>query len=197
MEATEARRRVLDVAEDLFARKGYSAVTLRDIATGVGIKHASLYHHIPGGKEELYVEVTTRHLERHRAGLAAALAAAGPDVRAALHATAGWLLSQPPMDLLRMVHADLPAIAPAQARRISELAFRALIAPVEAALVAARERGEIAHPNLGMIAGSIIGMLESLFAVPEHAIVISREAMAREVLDVFLNGLRARPDTTG
>src|SRR5688500_2573667 len=125
---TEARERVLDAAEQLFAQRGYAAVTLRDIGAAVGIRHASLYHHAPGGKEALFVEVTERHLERHRAGLVSVIAAAEPDLRAQLHAAAGWLLSQPPMDLIRMTYSDMPAIAEAHAERLSWLAYGAMIA---------------------------------------------------------------------
>ena len=38
----EARERVLSVADRLFTERGYQAVTLRDIAQEVGIRHASL-----------------------------------------------------------------------------------------------------------------------------------------------------------
>jgi AcrR family transcriptional regulator len=41
MDESEARERVLAAAERLFAERGYAAVTLRDIAAAVGIRHAS------------------------------------------------------------------------------------------------------------------------------------------------------------
>src|SRR3712207_6832093 len=104
---TEARERVLEAAEKLFAQKGYTAVTLRDIGAAVGIKHASLYHHVPGGKEQLFIEVTERHLQRHRAGLKATIAEAQPTIQRQLRAAADWLLSQPPMDLIRMAYSDI------------------------------------------------------------------------------------------
>lgn len=188
----EARERVLDAAEHLFARKGYAAVTLRDIAAEVGIRHTSLYHHVPGGKEELFIEVTERHLARHRQGLAHAINHATPDVRARLCAAADWLLSQPPMDLVRMVHADMPAINPDQAERLSDLAYTSLIVPIDGLLRQAEAIGEIAHPNLSLVAGGIVGMIESLHAVPEAALEQSRESMAHALIDVILNGLRSR-----
>ena len=50
---SEARERVLLVAERLFRERGYQAVTLRDIAQEVGIRHTSLYHHFPRGRNRL------------------------------------------------------------------------------------------------------------------------------------------------
>lgn len=189
---TEARERVLEAAERLFAQRGYTAVTLRDIAAEVGIRHTSLYHHAPGGKEELFVEVTERNLRQHREGLSHAIFATGPTIGAQLRAVAGWLLSQPPMDLVRMVLTDMPAISPAHAGRLSEMAYEAMLMPVQRALEQAKERGEIDHQNLGLIAGGLLGMIESLYSVPDYALTTSRLDMAYELVDVMLDGLRAR-----
>src|SRR5689334_2892214 len=76
---SEARERVLNMAERLFGERGYQVVTLRDIAHEIGIRHTSLYHHFPRGKEELFVEVTTRRMHAYRAGLEDAIGAAGSD----------------------------------------------------------------------------------------------------------------------
>jgi len=53
--------RILDVAEELFAERGYAGTTLRAVATRVGLRIPSLYNHFPG-KEALYVAVLERGL---------------------------------------------------------------------------------------------------------------------------------------
>lgn len=193
---TSARERVIVAAEQLFAQRGYTAVTLRDIAADVGIRHTSLYHHVPGGKEELFIEVTERTLARHHAGLTHAIAHAAPSIRAQLHAAAAWLVSQPPMDLVRMVHSDMPTIDPVHARRLSEAAYAAMLGPIEAALEQAQQRGEVRHHDLGVIAGGFLGMVEALHAVPEYVLDQGagqpRLSMAYDLVDVLLDGLRPR-----
>ncbi len=189
---SDARGRVLDAAERLFAEKGYASVTLRDIAAEVGIRHTSLYHHVPGGKEELFVEVTERHLIRHRDGLARAIEGAAPGVRARLHAAADWLLSQPPMDLVRMAYSDLPRIDPGQAGRLSMLAYTSLLLPIAESLRQAQQAGEIDHHDLGMVAGGLLGMVESMYAVPDNEVKSSRQAMAHDLIDLLLRGLFPR-----
>ncbi|MCG8347781.1 MAG: TetR/AcrR family transcriptional regulator [Chloroflexales bacterium] len=194
-EHTAARQRVLDAAERLFAKKGYTAVTLRDIAAEIGIRHTSLYHHVPGGKEQLFIEVTERNLQRHYDGLTQAITNAEPHVRAQLRAVADWLLSEPPMDLIRMNYSDMPAIDPSHADRLSHQAYAAMLAPIEVALQHAQQRGEIEYHDLGLIAGSVLGLIESLYAIPQSALdqhVHSRQEMAYELIDVLLNGLRKR-----
>ena len=42
----DARDRVLAAASDLFARRGYQAIGLRDLASHLGLRAGSLYHHI-------------------------------------------------------------------------------------------------------------------------------------------------------
>ena len=149
---SEARERVFVAAERLFAERGYTAVTLKDIAAAIGIRHASLYHHVPGGKEELYLEVMERHFKHHAVGLQHAIAQAEPHVGAQLKAAAYWLLSQPPLDLIRLVHSDLPALAADHAERLSLLAFHSLLIPLRLVLQQAQERGEIEHRNIGVVA---------------------------------------------
>jgi TetR/AcrR family transcriptional regulator, biofilm operon repressor len=46
------KERILQAAIDLFAKQGYDAVSMRDLAAAVGIKAASLYKHF-ASKEEL------------------------------------------------------------------------------------------------------------------------------------------------
>lgn len=53
--------RILDAAEDLFARNGYEATALRDIAAEAGIQQPGLYKHF-ASKEDLYRQVYERAL---------------------------------------------------------------------------------------------------------------------------------------
>ena len=55
----ETAERILDAAEDCFARKGYAGTTLRDVADRVGIRIPSLYNHFPN-KGALYSAVLER-----------------------------------------------------------------------------------------------------------------------------------------
>ncbi len=190
---TEARERVLEAAEKLFAERGYNSVTLRDVAKVVGIRHTSLYHHVPGGKEALYIEVTERTLERHREGLTKSIREAEPNIRAQLRAAADWLLSQPPMDLIRMTYSDMPAIDPVRAEQLSEEVYESITGPIRAALKAANQRGEVWRENHEVIAGGFLGMITSLHAAPNTIPDLSRREMANQLIDVMLDGLSSTP----
>ncbi len=50
---------ILDAAEELFAQRGYTAVTVRDIAAAAGVSHA-LVHRYLGSKEQVYRATLSR-----------------------------------------------------------------------------------------------------------------------------------------
>ena len=53
MKPTDRKTKIVTIAAKLFKEKGYSAVTMRDIAQAMDIKAASLYNHIKSKQEIL------------------------------------------------------------------------------------------------------------------------------------------------
>ena len=60
--AAGTRDRILDTAIELFRRHGYTGTGMKQIVQAASAPFGSVYHHFPGGKEELGQEVI------HRAG---------------------------------------------------------------------------------------------------------------------------------
>jgi len=59
-EAPDNRERLLQAALLLFRRNGYHGVGVSDILQGACLPKGSLYHHFPGGKDQIAVEVIAR-----------------------------------------------------------------------------------------------------------------------------------------
>lgn len=74
-----SRDKILDCAEELFARRGYAGIGLAEVAERVGLGKSSLFHHFRS-KAQLYAAVVARILGRIEASLMVALAAGGPPV---------------------------------------------------------------------------------------------------------------------
>jgi len=71
-----SRDKILDVAEHLFARRGFAGVGLSEVAEGTNLGKSSLFHHFRS-KAELYAAVIGRILARIEATLLRALAEGG------------------------------------------------------------------------------------------------------------------------
>jgi TetR/AcrR family transcriptional regulator len=74
-----AREKILDAAEELFARRGFAGVGLSEIAEAVGLGKSSLFHHFRS-KAQLYAAVVERILSEIELTLTRALAAGGTPV---------------------------------------------------------------------------------------------------------------------
>jgi TetR/AcrR family transcriptional regulator, cholesterol catabolism regulator len=187
-----ARSRVISVAERHFSDRGYKAVTLRDIADDIGIRQASLYHHFPKGKEELFIEVTERAMRRHAEGMRSTISEAGDDVESRLKAIARWMLSQPPVDMARMVRSDMVEIDEVHRHRLMQSALRSVILPIEAVFdFGIEEEGLRAVGHSRLLASSFLSIIESI-KVSVRFSSRAPEDMADEMIEVLMCGLRPR-----
>ena len=189
-EPSVARERVLDVAEALFAERGLARVTMREIADAAGMRQASLYHHAPGGKAQLYREVFERMIAHHRAGLERALAAADRHLRPRLRAVADWYVGQAPMNFLRMMTSDMPALGEAEAAALSGPAYAALMWPITEVFRDAMVAGEARELDPDLLAGSLLAILDAVaFAERRGYGEHDQRAMAHTMIDVLVDGL--------
>lgn len=68
-------------ARDLFARHGFEGVSMRDIATSVGVQQSAIYNHF-ASKYDLLVDLMVAHLEQVTQAMRAALSGVeGPRAR--------------------------------------------------------------------------------------------------------------------
>lgn len=190
-ENSESREQLLRVAERLFSERGYTAVTLKDIAEELGVRQAALYYHVPGGKEDLFVEVTKRSFRRHRKGLEEASRQNESNLSAQLNAIALWLLSQPPLDLLRMARSDLPALSKEHAQELYVLGYASLEEPIQSVLTQAYQRGDIRLVDSQVMATVFLSSIDTIHDMHRYK-GLSKEVLARDVIEVWLDGLRRR-----
>ncbi|HEY9637325.1 MAG TPA: TetR/AcrR family transcriptional regulator [Coleofasciculaceae cyanobacterium] len=186
---SNARERVLIAAETLFRQRGYNVVTMRDIAQEVGIRQASLYYHFPS-KEQLFITVIEQVFERHRNGLQQALAGAGSDLSAQLHAASRWFISQPPINFLCLMRTDMPALSEEQIQRLSLIADQSVFDPIRQAFIAAQEQGQIRYVKPNILAGFFLSIMDGINYASTLPATSSKDVMASEMVSVLLDGLR-------
>ncbi len=186
-----ARERVLIAAETLFRQRGYKVVTMRDIAEEVGIRQASLYYHFPT-KEQLFITVIEQVFERHRNGLQQAIAEAGLDLRAQLHAASRWFISQPPIHFLSLMRTDMPALSEEQTQRLSLLASECILNPIKQVFVAAQEQSQIRDVTPDNLTGFFLSVMDGIHYASTLPETSPKDVMACELVSVLLDGLRPR-----
>src|ERR1044072_5608322 len=98
----EAPGRILDAAEALFAKQGFTATTIKQIGSAAGLNPALIYYYF-GDKEKLYHELLHRTFGRF-AGIAAERVGAAVPPLDAIRALIGWqseaMLERPAMPKL-------------------------------------------------------------------------------------------------
>ncbi len=196
LELSDAKQRVIDVAEQLFMQRGYAAITLRDIADALEMRQASLYYHFPEGKEQLFMAVAGRVFERHQAGMQKAIAQSENNLRAQLQAVAAWFASQPPMHLMGMMHADMPALSKAQGEQLTQIAYQALFTPLRSMFLTAQARGEIRPMHPDLLVGCVLALLDGLNFGQQRNNAPPRAVMVDEIISILLDGLRFREEKT-
>jgi AcrR family transcriptional regulator len=66
------RREILNAATELFAAKGYSRVSIRELAARAGCSTSNLYHHF-SSKYEIFVTLVEGTMDAHQTGVTQAL----------------------------------------------------------------------------------------------------------------------------
>ncbi len=53
MSESPVKLELITILDDVFRRRGYEGATLSVLSRACGLGKASLYHHFPGGKDEM------------------------------------------------------------------------------------------------------------------------------------------------
>jgi AcrR family transcriptional regulator len=124
--AAHTARQVLDSATDLFAARGFAAVSLDDVAQAAEVTRGAVYHHY-GNKQGLFLAVAARLQAQVADAVVAAADSAGNDgaggdareqLRAGSHAFLDAITAGP---ALRVLLVDAPAVVGwAEWRRLDE-----------------------------------------------------------------------------
>ncbi len=137
----------------------------------------------------MFEAVSERNILRHGEGLARKIEN-GEDLEAKLLGAAEWLLSQAPLDLIRMAESDMPALPEAVAARLMILLHQKMLIPLVAALESAGQSGEIdSGTDSGLVAGAFFGLIESLHATPGAFVKRGKMDMAAEFIKIVLRGI--------
>jgi AcrR family transcriptional regulator len=178
-----SREKILDAAESLFAKRGYSGVGLREVAEAVGLGKSSLFHHFKN-KPELYAAVCARILARIGARLEQTLAQGGTPVERLerLLDELVDVLAGHPNDarlLLRSLFEDDDLPGDTAEERAAHDALEKIITAMTALLREGMSQVQLRAANVQHLLLTVIGQIVFPFASGDFG----REVLGKDVFD--------------
>jgi AcrR family transcriptional regulator len=173
---TSPRRdtQIAHVAGELFQKRGYANVAVRDVAAAVGVTAPAVYRHFPGKQALLLAAIESgltlvdEALAEARAGSAAgALSLMTPLSRVAVERRDLWLL----------VRREARHLAGDDARRVRGV-FSALVARMRALI--AEQRADLSRDDGALLSHAALATLEAPSQYPQRQ---ARAALARSLAD--------------
>ncbi|PKQ37869.1 MAG: hypothetical protein CVT59_04575 [Actinobacteria bacterium HGW-Actinobacteria-1] len=110
LDPEQSKAAILEAARTLFAQRGFSAVSVRDVAEAAGVTHGLVHHHF-GSKNDLAIEVVRR--ETLTAGQGMMLAATADDWKTVgLPRAIRYYLTEGRTSVLLIMRAEIDGLMP-------------------------------------------------------------------------------------
>lgn len=192
---SQRREEIMAAGKAVFARKGFHATTIADIAKQAGLAYGSIYWYF-ASKDELFHELMAVEEDSLRAHVTAALAAptAGADadalLRTAVRATFEFCESDKPA--VRLLFLDAYALGDRFEKHLGSI-YERFVDDIESYIVLGQDRGDVVAAPPRMVAftlAALIGQLALRRMSTDDG--IDAEVVADFVVSLVLDGLRPR-----
>jgi AcrR family transcriptional regulator len=185
----DQREAIVERAAELFARQGYHATSMNQLAEAAGLSKPTLYHYFRD-KDALLVHIADGHVSRLRA-LVAEVRALGLKPEAQFRELVRRIVEEyaDAQHAHRVLTEDVKFLAPADRQRILNQE-REVVAAFAAAVAALRPElkpAALATPMTMLL----FGMVNWMFTWLKPGGALDHEALAPMVADLFLGGLPA------
>tara|TARA_R110002073_G_scaffold279026_1_gene443260 strand:- start:556042 stop:556611 length:570 start_codon:yes stop_codon:yes gene_type:complete len=187
MKLESRKEEIIKTAAKLFKEKGYSAVTMRDLAKAMGIKAASLYNHI-NSKQEILKNIIISLAEEFTEGMQAIKKSKATSIEklqqvVALHVT---ITSQNTYGMASLnndwMHLEENLAYYSSLRSGYEADFRTI-------LEEGIKRGEIENINVEVMLFSILSTLRSLYLWIPKKEELNLQELSKSLNQVLINGI--------
>lgn len=180
------RERLLEAAEGYLRQGGYSGLSLQDVAKASGIRKPGLYHHFPGGKDELVFAVAERVLQRNEVALRQAVASAS-GAEAQLRAIASWLLSES-RQLDRVLRETVRFMPEENFKKVKIRFFETSFGPVQAVIDKGVTLGMFRSLDTQLATHAFFGLLTQFSDLTDE---VPTEYLLEQFMDLFTLGVRS------
>lgn len=192
---SQTRVRILQVAQRLFARRGYEKTTTHDLAQGAGVAEGTLFRYFDS-KKTLFVEVVTQGWVELLTDLLTELSEMGSYAAVAQVMKRRMRNLDQNADLMRVCFMEAQ-FHPDLCDRIQTEIIAKMMDVAEAFVQTAMDQGIYRPMNPKVVAQVFLGLFtiagfsQETLMNPE-ASLHDRQEMAESLADIFLNGVLAR-----
>jgi TetR/AcrR family transcriptional regulator len=182
----EQRAQILQAAAEVFARRGYTAATMHEVATASGVSKATLYHYF-SDKHQLLARIAQDHVQRLEALVLEVQRRGLPPhehldelIRRFMQAYAGAQHAQ------RVLTEDVKFLAPTERRAIEDGERRVVQAYADAVAAVRPDLPSLLHKPLAML---LFGMINWTFTWLRPEGALTHQTLAPMVVELFCAGL--------
>ncbi|MEV6693544.1 TetR/AcrR family transcriptional regulator [Micromonospora sp. NPDC051196] len=180
--SADTRAQIMDAFAEQLAATGYQGISLAAVGRTVGIQKPSIYHHFPGGKEDLYIAVAERYIRDVGGRLSAALAD-HRDFEQRLRTLAAVVAEQKGESITfeQRIYDALPLVSDETREHVSASYVALLLDPVTGFFTEARDEG--------VVAGEPAFLMNAFLHLARAADLTDDTGPAR-IVALFLDGAR-------
>lgn len=187
----DTRQRLLQKAKEMYYQKGYTGISLQELADSVGITKAALFHHFKS-KQELFFEVQLAICENYRTAIEAAIQG-GSDTRSRLHNILLGLSDYPFFDPMKFMSDEYHQLNTAQQSEIDRTFTTSTILPVQQVLLEGIRNGEIKIRNQHLAVSIFLNLTMLLPSSGNPVVEVmppdKHEAYIEDLLEIFWSGI--------
>jgi AcrR family transcriptional regulator len=186
------RKQILIQATRLFVNRGYSSISMREIAEACAVTKAALYYHFTD-KENLFLAILEDYLEEIESVIQASRELSGT-FQEKINFMVRSIMSQTPdkRALIRLGSQEMPNLSPQARMRFGEVYYEKFISQIEALIRDGITFREIKPLNPKIATWILLGMMYPFFypghgqdmGIPEDTIPL--------LLSVFFDGVRLK-----
>jgi len=174
MRESKAKKKILQVAEEMFKQVGYAGLNVNEIAHEAGVSIGTLYYHFPDGKVSILMEIRRQAADHYGRNFAERLDLERIQEASSFNEGLEWLLET----LIGIHREERLVLAAIDSQVLSNLASYDQVA--ESVVV-----GDLMESD----AKPVVGVLEALLSRhPEEGLTLEgREARVNKVVDVLIH----------
>ena len=174
MRESKAKKKILQVADEMFKRVGYANLNVNEIAHEAGVSIGTLYYHFPEGKISILMEIRRRIADEYKKRFSEKLDKERLDEAASFNEGLEWLLET----LIGIHREERLVLAAMDSEVLSNLASYDQVA-----------ESVVIEDLMESDARPVVGVLEALLSRhPEEGLALDgREARVNKVVDVLIH----------